>query len=154
MRLRKQKKVVAVTLATAIAVSTISASASAVSYDLADGDDTDRGAFSYQGEDKEDKRTYVNEDKEDDGKIIIKGDKDTPTENTVTVQEDVKKTDNADGSEGRDVDIVIDGVNADTSKTGESTVTVGEGAKVDLSVKDHRRQRHRHRQGSGQHRRK
>ena len=141
MRLRKQKKVVAVTLATAIAVSTISASASAVSYDLADGDvtigqDTDRGAFSYQGEDKEDKRTYVNEDKEDDGKIIIKGDKDTRTENTVTVQEDVKKTDNADGSEGRDVDIVIDGVNADTSKTGESTVTVGEGANVDLTVKD------------------
>lgn len=141
MRLRKQKKVVAVTLATAIAVSTISASASAVSYDLADGDvtigqDTDRGAFSYQGEDKEDKRTYVNEDKEDDGKIIIKGDKDTPTENTVTVQEDVKKTDNADGSEGRDVDIVIDGVNADTSKTGESAVTVGEGANVDLTVKD------------------
>ena len=141
MRLRKQKKVVAVTLATAIAVSTISASASAVSYDLANGDvtidqDADRGAFSYQGEDKEDKRTYVNEDKEDDGKIIIKGDKDTPTENTVTVKEDVKKTDNADGSEGRDVDIVIDGVNADTSKTGESTVTVGEGANVDLTVKD------------------
>lgn len=141
MRLRKQKKVVAVTLATAIAVSTISASASAVSYDLAKGDvtidqDADRGAFSYQGEDKEDKRTYVNEDKEDDGKIIIKGDKDTPTDNTVTVKEDVKKTDNADGSEGRDVDIVIDGVNADTSKTGESTVTVGEGANVDLTVKD------------------
>ena len=87
MRLRKQKKVVAVTLATAIAVSTISASASAVSYDLADGDvtidqDADRGAFSYQGEDKKENRTYVNEDKEDDGKIIIKGDKDTPTENT------------------------------------------------------------------------
>ena len=141
MRLRKQKKVVAVTLATAIAVSTISASASAVSYDLANGDvtidqDADRGAFSYQGEDKEDKRTYVNEDKEDDGKIIIKGDKDTPTENTVTVQEDVKKTDNADGSEGRDVDIVIDGVNADTSESGKSTVTVGEGANVDLTVKD------------------
>ena len=141
MRLRKQKKVVAVTLATAIAVSTISASASAVSYDLAKGDvtidqDADRGAFSYQGEDKKENRTYVNEDKEDDGKIIIKGDKDTPTENTVTVQEDVKKTDNADGSEGRDVDIVIDGVNADTSKTGESTVTVGEGANIDLTVKD------------------
>lgn len=101
MRLRKQKKVVAVTLATAIAVSTISASASAVSYDLADGDvtidqDADRGAFSYQGEDKKENRTYVNEDKKDDGKIIIKqDDKDTPTENTVTVQEDVKKTDNA-----------------------------------------------------------
>ena len=142
MRLRKQKKVVAVTLATAIAVSTISASASAVSYDLADGNvtigqDTDRGAFSYQGEDKEDKRTYVNEDKEDDGKIIIKqDDKDTPTENTVTVNEGVEKTKKDDGSEGRDVDIVIDGVNADTSKTGESAVTVGEGANVDLTVKD------------------
>ena len=34
------------------------------------------------------------------------------------------------------MDIVIDGVNADTSKTGESTVTVGEGANVDLTVKD------------------
>lgn len=74
MRLRKQKKVVAVTLATAIAVSTISASASAVQYDLADGDvtigqDETKGAYSYQG-DKD--RTYVNEDKDDDGKIIIK----------------------------------------------------------------------------------
>lgn len=141
MRLRKQKKVVAVTLATAIAVSTISASASAVQYDLANGDvtigqDTNNGAFSYQGEDKEDNRTYVNKDEKDDGKIIIKGDKDTPTENTVTVKEDVKKTDNADGSEGRDVDIVISGVNADTSESGKSTVTVGEGANVDLTVKD------------------
>ena len=141
MRLRKQKKVVAVTLATAIAVSTISASASAVQYDLANGDvtigqDTNNGAFSYQGEDKEDNRTYVNKDEKDDGKIIIKGDKNTPTENTVTVKEDVKKTDNADGSEGRDVDIVIDGVNADTSESGKSTVTVGEGANVDLTVKD------------------
>lgn len=83
MRLRKQKKAVAVTLATAIAVSTISASASAVSYDLAKGDvtidqDADRGAFSYQGEDKKDNRTYVNTDEHDDGKIIINGDKDTP----------------------------------------------------------------------------
>lgn len=138
MRLRKQKKVVAVTLATAIAVSTISASASAVQYDLADGDvtigqDETKGAYSYQG-DKD--RTYVNEDKDDDGKIIINGDKNTPTSNTVTVKEDVKKTDKADGSEGRDVDIVIDGVNADTSESGKSTVTVGEGANVDLTVKD------------------
>lgn len=138
MRLRKQKKVVAVTLATAIAVSTISASASAVQYDLADGDvtigqDETKGAYSYQG-DKD--RTYVNEDKDDDGKIIINGDKDTPTENTVTVKEDVKKTKKDDGSEGRDVDIVIDGVNADTSESGKSTVTVGEGANVDLTVKD------------------
>ena len=138
MRLRKQKKVVAVTLATAIAVSTISASASAVQYDLADGDvtigqDETKGAYSYQG-DKD--RTYVNEDEKDDGKIIINGDKDTPTSNTVTVQEDVKKTNKDDGSEGRDVDIVIDGVKADTSETGKSTVTVGEGADVDLTVKD------------------
>lgn len=141
MRLRKQKKAVAVTLATAIAVSTISASASAVSYDLAKGDvtidqDADRGAFSYQGEDKKDNRTYVNTDEHDDGKIIINGDKDTPTSNTVTVKEDVKKTNKDDGSEGRDVDIVIDGVKADTSETGKSTVTVGEGADVDLTVKD------------------
>ena len=141
MRLRKQKKVVAVTLATAIAVSTISASASAVQYDLANGDvtidqDEHKGAYSYQGEDKENNRTYVNEDEKDDGKIIINGDKDTPTSNTVTVQEDVKKTNKDDGSEGRDVDIVIDGVKADTSETGKSTVTVGEGADVDLTVKD------------------
>lgn len=139
MRLRKQKKVVAVTLATAIAVSTISASASAVQYDLADGDvtigqDETKGAYSYQG-DKD--RTYVNEDKDDDGKIIIKqNDKETATSNTVTVQEDVKKTNKDDGSEGRDVDIVIDGVKADTSETGKSTVTVGEGSDVDLTVKD------------------
>ena len=137
MRLRKQKKVVAVTLATAIAVSTISASASAVQYDLANGDvtidqDEHKGAYSYQGEDKENNRTYVNEDEKDDGKIIIKqNDKETATSNTVTVQEDVKKTE-----DGRDVDIVIDGVNADTSETGKSTVTVGEGADVDLTVKD------------------
>lgn len=141
MRLRKQKKVVAVTLATAIAVSTISASASAVQYDLANGDvtidqDEHKGAYSYQGEDKENNRTYVNEDEKGDGKIIINGDKDTPTSNTVTVQEDVKKTNKDDGSEGRDVDIVIDGVKADTSETGKSTVTVGEGADVDLTVKD------------------
>lgn len=139
MRLRKQKKAVAVTLATAIAVSTISASASAVSYDLAKGDvtidqDEKEGAYSYQGENGD--KTYVNKDKADDGKIIIKGDKDTPTSNTVTVQEDVKKTNKDDGSEGRDVDIVINGVNADTSGSGKSTVTIGEGADVDLTVKD------------------
>ena len=134
MRLRKQKKVVAVTLATAIAVSTISASASAVSYDLANGDvtidqDEHKGAYSYQGENGD--KTYVNEDKADDGKIIINGDKDTPTSNTVTVKEDVKKTEG-----GKDVDIVVDGVNADTTESGKSTVTIGEGADVDLTVKD------------------
>lgn len=146
MRLRKQKRTVAVTLATAIAVSTISASASAVQYDLSNGDvtidqDTDRGAFSYQGEDNEEKRTYVNDDAEDEGKIIIKQEnKDEATSNTVTVKEDVKKTE-----DGRDVDIVVDGVNVDTSKDTDTSdaskddrtaVTVGEGADVDLTVKD------------------
>ena len=114
MRLRKQKKVVAVTLATAIAVSTISASASAVQYDLADGDvtidqDADRGAFSYQGEDKKENRTYVNEDEADHGTIYVKGGnaptgdvtpptdnsgngtEETTTGNTITVKEDVKE---------------------------------------------------------------
>lgn len=61
--------------------------------------------------------------------------------------EDVKKTDKADGTEGNDVKIVVDGVNVDTStqtealpdtgSTGDKTIIkVGEGAKVDLTVKD------------------
>ena len=49
----------------------------------------------------------------------------TTTTNTITVKEDVK-----------DATIVVDGVNADTSETGKSTVTIGEGADVDLTVKD------------------
>ena len=128
--------------------------------------DEEKGAFSYQGEDSDDSnRTYVNEDKEDDGKIIIKDsskkddsssesekteEKDSSVENadnaeggssaetepsskgnTVTIKEDVKKTE-----DGRDVEIIIDGVDADTSDTKQSTVTVGEGADVDLTVKD------------------
>lgn len=60
----------------------------------------------------------------------------TTTGNTITVMEDVKKTDKADGTEGNDVKIVVDSVNADTSETGKSTVTIGEGADVDLTVKD------------------
>lgn len=60
----------------------------------------------------------------------------TTTENTITVMEDVKKTDKTDGTEGNDVKIVVDGVNVDTSETGKSTVTIGEGADVDLTVKD------------------
>lgn len=50
--------------------------------------------------------------------------------------EDVKKTEKTDGTEGNDVKIVVDSVNADTSETGKSTVTIGEGADVDLTVKD------------------
>lgn len=71
----------------------------------------------------------------------------TTTEKTITVMEDVKKTDKADGTEGNDVKIVVEGVNVDTStptevatdteNTGDKTIIkVGEGANVDLTVKD------------------
>lgn len=71
----------------------------------------------------------------------------TTTGNTITVMEDVKKTDKADGTEGNDVKIVVDGVNVDTStqtealpdteSTGDKTIIkVGEGADVDLTVRD------------------
>ena len=71
--------------------------------------------------------------------------------NTITVMEDVKKTDKADGTEGNDVKIVVDGVNVDTSTTTDTPaevpadadtkedktiIKVGEGAAVDLTVKD------------------
>lgn len=49
----------------------------------------------------------------------------TTTTNTITVKEDVTGA-----------TIVVDRVNADTSETGKSTVTIGEGADVDLTVKD------------------
>ena len=71
----------------------------------------------------------------------------TTTGNTITVMENVRKTDKTDGTEGNDVKIVVDGVNVDTStqtealpdteSTGDKTIIkVGEGAKVDLTVKD------------------
>lgn len=71
----------------------------------------------------------------------------TTTGNTITVMEDVKKKEKVDGTEGNDVKIVVDGVNVDTStqtealpdtgSTGDKTIIkVGEGAKVDLTVKD------------------
>lgn len=71
--------------------------------------------------------------------------------NTITVMEDVKKTEKADGTEGNDVKIVVDGVNVDTStstdtpaevpadadtKEDKTIIKVGEGADVDLTVKD------------------
>lgn len=68
----------------------------------------------------------------------------TTTENTITVMEDVKKTDKTDGTEGNDVKIVVDGVNVDTStqtevpadaKKDKTIIKVGEGADVDLTVK-------------------
>lgn len=111
--------------------------------------ENENGAFSYQGEDKDENRTYVDKDTEDNGQIIIKQTEGTTTDNTVTVEENVT---NKNGD--RDVDIIIDGVNVDTSDTSTSTDTptevatdtgntgdktiikVGEGADVDLTVKD------------------
>lgn len=76
------------------------------------------------------------------------------TTNTITVMEDVQKTAKTDGTEGYDVKIVVDRVNVDTSDTSTQTNTsaevpadanakenktiikVGEGADVDLTVKD------------------
>ena len=149
----KKFKLAAMSLATAVAVSTVGPSASAVTYQLENGDVTvaenENGAFSYQGEDKDENRTYVDKDTEDNGQIIIKQTEGTTTDNTVTVEENVT---NKNGD--RDVDIIIDGVNVDTSDTSSSTDTptevatdtgntgdktiikVGEGADVDLTVKD------------------
>lgn len=185
----KKFKLAAMSLATAVAVSTVGPSASAVTYYLGDGSvtvdkDVERGAYSYQGEDKGDEnRTYVNEDKAEtgDGTIYVK-DGNAPTEevtdnsnnstevptptdndtqstdasgnntensstsetttgNTITVKEDVK-----------DATIVVEGVNVDTSDTSTQTdppagvpadakedktiIKVGEGADVDLIVKN------------------
>lgn len=147
----KKFKLAAMSLATAVAVSTVGPSASAVTYQLEKGDVTvaenENGAYSYQGEDKDENRTYVDKDTEDNGQIIIKQAEGTKTDNTVTVEEDVTN----DKGE-RDVDIIIDGVNVDTSDTSTPTDTpaevsantkedktiikVGEGADVDLTVKD------------------
>lgn len=144
-------KLAAMSLATAVAVSAVGPSASAVTYQLEKGDVTvaenENGAFSYQGEDKDENRTYVDKDTEDNGQIIIKQAEGTKTDNTVTVEEDVT---NDKGK--RDVDIILEGVNVDTSDTSTPTDTpaevsantkedktiikVGEGADVDLTVKD------------------
>lgn len=188
----KKFKLAAMSLATAVAVSAVGPSASAVTYYLGDGSvtvdqDVDRGAYSYQGEDKGDEnRTYVNEDKAKtgDGTIYVQdGHKptetvppstdnsdngtevptptdnatqstdasgnnaensptaETTTTNTITVKEDVTGA-----------TIVVDGVNVDTSDTSTPTDTptevsadtkedktiikVGEGADVDLTIKD------------------
>lgn len=195
----KKFKLAAMSLATAVAVSTVGPSASAVTYYLSDGSvtvdqDENRGAFSYQGEDKGDEnRTYVNEDEKDNGTIYVEdGNKPTetvppstdnsdnstevptPTDNatqstdasgnntenstttetalgnTITVMEDVKKTEKGDGTEGNDVKIVVEGVNIDTSTSTDTPaevpadadaqkdktiIKVGEGADVDLTVK-------------------
>ena len=183
----KKFKLAAMSLATAVAVSTAGPSASAVTYYLGNGsvtvdqDKDGNGAYSYQGTDNGENRTYVNNDPfDEDGTIHIEGgngpstdnsnngteentltdnatqstdasgnntENDTTTEtapgNTITVKEDVK-----------DATIVVEGVNVDTSDTSTQTDTsaevtadadtkedktiikVGEGADVDLTVKD------------------
>lgn len=149
----KKFKLAAMSLATAVAVSTVGPSASAVTYQLENGDVTvaenEKGAFSYQN--TANGRTddvYVDQDTKDNGQIIIKQAEGKTTDNTVTVEENVT---NKNGD--RDVDIIIDGVNVDTSDTSTQTDTptevpadakedkktiikVGEGADVDLTVKD------------------
>lgn len=152
----KKFKLAAMSLATAVAVSTVGPSASAVTYYLSDGsvtvDQDNNGAYSYQNKtDGKTENVYVDEDTQDNGQIIIKQAEDTTTDtttgNTVTVEENVT---NENGK--RDVDIIIDGVNVDTSDTSTQTDTptevpadtkedktiikVGEGADVDLTVKD------------------
>lgn len=154
----KKFKLAAMSLATAVAVSAVGPSASAVTYYLSDGsvtvDQDNNGAYSYQNKtDGKTENVYVDEDTQDNGQIIIKQAEDTTTDtttgNTVTVEENVT---NKDGD--RDVDIIIDGVNVDTSDTSTQTDTpteaapdtgntgdktiikVGEGADVDLTVKD------------------
>ena len=184
----KKFKLAAMSLATAVAVSTVGPSASAVTYYLGGGsvtvDKDGDGAYSYQGTDIVNNRTYVNKDEADKGTIYVQdGHKptetvplttdnsdngteettptdtttdssgnnaensstsETTTENTITVMEDVKKTDKTDGTEGNDVKIVVDGVNVDTStqtevpadaKKDKTIIKVGEGADVDLTVK-------------------
>ena len=150
----KKFKLAAMSLATAVAVSTVGPSASAVTYYLGDGsvtvDQDGNGAFSYQNKtDGKTENVYVDQDTQDNGQIIIKQAEDTTTGNTVTVEENVT---NVNGE--RDVNIVVEGVNVDTSDTSTSTDTpaevpadvdtkedktiikVGEGADVDLIVKD------------------
>lgn len=148
----KKFKLAAMSLATAVAVSAVGPSASAVTYQLENGDVTvgqdNTGAYSYQNKtDGKTENVYVDKDTQDNGQIIIKQTEGTTTDNTVTVEENVT---NKNGD--RDVDIIIDGVNVDTSDTSTQTdppagvpadakedktiIKVGEGADVDLTVKD------------------
>lgn len=148
----KKFKLAAMSLATAVAVSAVGPSASAVTYQLEKGDVTvgqdGTGAYSYQNQtDGKTDNVYVDQDTQNNGQIIITQAEGTKTDNTVTVEEDVT---NEKGK--RDVDIILDGVNVDTSDTSTQTDTpaevpadtkedktiikVGEGADVDLTVKD------------------
>lgn len=190
----KKFKLAAMSLATAVAVSAVGPSASAVTYYLGNGSvtvgqDENRGAFSYQGEDKGDEnRTYVNVEKAEtgDGTIYVKdgnaptGEVPPSTDNSNNGTEETTPTDNdtqstdasgnntensstAETTTGNTITvkedvtgatIVVEGVNVDTSDTSTTTDTpaevpadadtkedktiikVGEGADVDLTVRD------------------
>lgn len=141
----KKFKLAAMSLATAVAVSAVGSSASAVTYQLEKGDVTvgqdGTGAYSYQNQtDGKTDNVYVDQDTQNNGQIIITQAEGTKTDNTVTVEEDVT---NEKGK--RDVDIILDGVNVNTStqtevsadnKEDKTIIKVGEGADVDLTVKD------------------
>lgn len=192
----KKFKLAAMSLATAVAVSTVGPSASAVTYYLGDGsvivDQDGNGAFSYQVKEGESadgsdsNRTYVNEDKEDNGVINVRDgnapkeevppttdnsdNSDNGTEVPTPTDNDTQSTDasgnNAENSSTSETTttntitvkedvtgatIVVDGVNVDTSTTTDTPaevpadadtkedktiIKVGEGADVDLTVKN------------------
>lgn len=176
----KKFKLAAMSLATAVAVSTVGPSASAVTYYLGGGSvtvdqDKNRGAFSYQGEDKGDEnRTYVNDEKAKtgDGTIYVQDghapttdNSDNGTEIPIPTDNDTQSTDasgnnteNSSTSETTTTNtitvkedvtgatIVVDGVNVDITSTpaevpadakeDKTIIKVGEGADVDLTVKD------------------
>lgn len=176
----KKFKLAAMSLATAVAVSTVGPSASAVTYYLGGGSvtvdqDKNRGAFSYQGEDKGDEnRTYVNDEKAKtgDGTIYVQDGHAPSTDNSDNGTEAPTPTDNATQSTDSSADntensstsettttntitvkedvtgatIVVDGVNVDITSTpaevpadakeDKTIIKVGEGADVDLTVKD------------------
>lgn len=133
----KKFKLAAMSLATAVAVSTVGPSASAVTYYLGDGsvtvDQDGNGAFSYQVKEGESadgsdsNRTYVNEDKEDNGVINVR-DGNAPKEEVPPT------TDNSDNSDnGTEVPTPTDndtqstdasGNNAENSSTSETTNTI------------------------------
>ena len=113
----KKFKLAAMSLATAVAVSTVGPSASAVTYYLGGGSvtvdqDKNRGAFSYQGEDKGDEnRTYVNDEKAKTG------------DGTIYVQDGhAPTTDNSDN--GTEVPIPTDNDTQSTDASGNNTEMV------------------------------
>ena len=139
----KKFKLAAMSLATAVAVSTVGPSASAVTYYLGDGSvtvdkDVERGAYSYQGEDGS--RTYVNEDKADNGVIYVK-DGNAPTEEVPSTTDNSNNstevptpTDNA--TQSTDASGNNEENNTTTETTTTNTITVKEDVKDATIVVD------------------